>query len=489
MAISLPDARQLSDEVLQSLRLRALRGCELGYSEIEVAELLGLSRETVSRWWTAYVDHGLEALPGDRTGRPVGSGRTLNDGQAARLRTILNEKSPEEVGIASPLWTRRAVAELIRKEYGIDMPVRTVGEYLERWGYTAKVPRRHAKDQDPEEVRHWLEVTYPAIEARAAREDAEIHWCDETGAAAHQQPRRGYAREGRPARIEVPDPHIRMNLISTISNEGSVHFMTYKETMTAALFITFLERMLSETTRKIFLIVDRLRAHEAKKVEARAAEHRDRIELFFLPRYAPERNADEYLNNDMKGSINATGLPGSQGGVAPEDPGVHDQVAAPAGACSSVLPTPLRQVCCWYLRCDHLTCQRNKRTSFRNRLAPPILLQQLKGKPGQDSPCVTKVSFYPAENGQLEVFPKAVHVSKANLPEPTALVFNEGKNVGRTVWSFEKVLAYLLKGHFFALLLPPLVEMCCHGVIKHLLAPWRATGDVFGIQENAACRQ
>ena len=73
-----------------------------------------------------------------------------------------------------------------------------------------------------------------------------------------------------------------MNLISTISNEGSVHFMTYKETMTAALFITFLERMLSETTRKIFLIVDRLRAHEAKKVEAWAAEHRDRIEL--LPR-------------------------------------------------------------------------------------------------------------------------------------------------------------------------------------------------------------
>ena len=82
-------------------------------------------------------------------------------------------------------------------------------------------------------------------------------------------------------------------------------------------FITFLERMLSETTRKIFLIVDRLRAHEAKKVEAWAAEHRDRIELFFLPRYAPERNADEYLNNDMKGSINATGLPGSQEGLGP----------------------------------------------------------------------------------------------------------------------------------------------------------------------------
>ena len=209
------------------------------------------------------------------------------------------------MGIAAAVVDPQGRAELIRKEYGIDMPVRTVGEYLERWGYTAKVPRRHAKDQDPEEVRQWLEETYPAIERRAAREDAEIHWCDETGAAADQQPRRGYAREGQPARIDVPDPHIRMNLISTISNEGSVHFMTYKQTMTAALFITFLERLLGETTRKIFLIVDRLKAHEAKKVDAWAADHQERIEIFLLPRYARERNPDEYLNNDMKGGINA----------------------------------------------------------------------------------------------------------------------------------------------------------------------------------------
>ena len=67
--------------------------------------------------------------------------------------------------------------------------------------------------------------------------------------------------------------------------------------------------MSSGASRKIFLIVDRLRAHEAKAVKAWLAEHQDEIEVFPLPRYAPERNGDEYLNNDLKENVNAAGLP------------------------------------------------------------------------------------------------------------------------------------------------------------------------------------
>src|SRR5258708_2917681 len=157
MAISLPDARQLSDEVLEALRLRAVRGCEMGFTEADVAEMLGVSRGTVSRWWAAYKASGPGALPGERTGRPTGSGRTLNDEQAARIQAIIDSRCPDEAGIASPLWSRRAIGDLVRKECGIEMPVRTVGEYLKRWGYTAKRPRRHAREQCPLEVRLWLE--------------------------------------------------------------------------------------------------------------------------------------------------------------------------------------------------------------------------------------------------------------------------------------------------------------------------------------------
>ncbi len=95
MPISLPDARQLSDEVLEALRLRALHSSELGFSEADVADMLGMSRATVSRWWTAYAAGGLEAIPGDRTGRPVGTRRALSDEQVLRIRDRIDDHSPE----------------------------------------------------------------------------------------------------------------------------------------------------------------------------------------------------------------------------------------------------------------------------------------------------------------------------------------------------------------------------------------------------------
>jgi transposase len=312
MAVPLPDARELSDEVLEALRLRALRGCELGFTEATVADLLGVCRETVCHWWSAYTTGGLDALPHERTGRPLGSGRALSDAQADHIQRLLRTHSPEDLGIAAPLWSRRAVRDLVRQECDVSLAVRTVGEYLKRWGFTAKRPRRHARDQDPEEVRQWLEETYPAIEERAKQEGAEIHWCDEVGVAADHHPAYGYAPEGEPATLHVPDRHIRANQISTITPAGKVRFMTYTQTMTAARFLVFLGRLLRSTTGKVFLIIDRLRAHKTPEVAAWLAAHRDRIEVFDLPRYAPELNADEYLNNDLKGQVNEAGLPQNQ---------------------------------------------------------------------------------------------------------------------------------------------------------------------------------
>jgi transposase len=309
MSIELPDARQLSDEALQVLRLRALRGIELGYSELDLADLLGVCHETISRWWTAYRADGLAALPGGRPGRPLGAGRLLSDEQARRIRGHIDFHSPEQVGIPHALWTRRAVRELIRRECGVDLAERTVGLYLRRWGYSSKRPARHSRHQDPDAVAAWLLDTYPAIEAQAEREGAEILWADEVGVAADQHPGYGYARVGERAAMEVPQPHLRVNQISAISNDGEVRFMTYQGALNAAVFLTFLARLVAWAPRKVLLIVDRLQAHKTPEVAAWVAARQDQIEVFYLPAYSPELNPVEYLNNDLKGALNEAGLP------------------------------------------------------------------------------------------------------------------------------------------------------------------------------------
>jgi len=309
MPITLPDARQLSDDTLQALRLRALHGIELGHSQADLAQILGVCNETISRWWTAYSAKGLESLPGDRTGRPVGSGRVLTDTQAQAIQNLIDQNPPEKLGLPHALWTRRAVKDLIQREYQIPLAERTVGLYLQRWGYSSKKPSRHAKKQDPDEVELWLSKTYPAIERLAAKDNAEILWLDEVGVAADHHPGYGYARIGERATMTVPAPHIRVNQITAISNDGASHFMTYSGSFTAQVFITFLNQLIDASSRKQILIADGLQAHKTPEVLAWVEAHKDRIQLSCLPPYAPEMNPVEYLNNDMKGEVNKAGLP------------------------------------------------------------------------------------------------------------------------------------------------------------------------------------
>jgi transposase len=312
MTLVILDTRGESDEVLNALRRRAIAALQAGYSGVVVAAVLGVTSETVSRWWSAYRADGPVALTRRRCGRPVGSGRLLDDTQARKIQQLIDGNTPEKQGIAAALWTRRAVRQLIKKETGSALPIRTVGQYLQRWGYTPQKPFRKSRKQDPVAVNEWLDVTYPLIVRRAKEEGGEIHWGDEMGVRSISFSGRGYARPGQTPEIAVGGTRFSVNLISAITNQGKVQFLTYQGTMNSALFIVFLMRLIQDATKKVFLIVDNLSVHISKEVNGWLADKKDRIEVFTLPKYAPERNPDEYLNCDVKGNINEDGLPNSR---------------------------------------------------------------------------------------------------------------------------------------------------------------------------------
>jgi transposase len=149
------DARSLSIEVQTYLRQQAMRLRQQGQSFLEIAMALGVHRNTVAKWWWQYQQQGDAALQQQVRGRAVGEQRRLSPTDEADIQALMVEHFPEDLEIDSALWTRRAVQQLIENLCEIRLPIRTVGEYLKRWGFTPQKPLKRAYEQDPKAVEEW----------------------------------------------------------------------------------------------------------------------------------------------------------------------------------------------------------------------------------------------------------------------------------------------------------------------------------------------
>ena len=92
-------------------------------------------------------------------------------------------------------------------------------------------------------------------------------------------------------------------MLSAISKRGRLRFMLYKENMNSDKLIDFMRRLITDSEKKVFLILDNLRVHHSTKVTEWVEKHKEKIVLFYLPPYAPEYNPDELVNSDLKKSV------------------------------------------------------------------------------------------------------------------------------------------------------------------------------------------
>lgn len=300
------DARELSEESLQLLRRQAHRlRHEMNLSWASIAEIVGVSLSTLMTWVRRF--HLSAPVLGEvsslKRGRRYGQKRTLSEADEQALRDTVLHETPAGLGLGHALWSRAAVRQAIEVKFGVKMPISTVGEYLRRWGCTPQRPARRALEQDLRAVQHWQEQDYPALHKRAQAEGAEIHWADETAVRQDTAWIRGYAPAGHTPELVHRVRWSHLTMISGLSNQGQVRFALHEGSINAERFIAFLQALIDDTRpRKIFLIVDNLRVHHAQKVQDWLAEpeHHARIELFYLPSYAPEHNPDEWINRDLK---------------------------------------------------------------------------------------------------------------------------------------------------------------------------------------------
>ena len=293
------DARSLPSESQEDLRIKAINAVHDGMTQVKAAKTFGVSRQAIRNWLDRYQESGLTGLKAQRRGRPP-LPSLLKPLQAAHVVRTIEERCPDQLHLPFYLWTREAVGDLIRRKFGIEMSVWTVGRYLKRWGFTPQKPTRRAFEQDDEQVRRWLEEEYPAINQQAKREKAEIHWGDEMGLRSDHAAGRSYGRRGQTPVIPGTGKRFGCNMISTITNRGQLCFMVFRSRFTTPVFLDFLCRLVRQAGQKVFLIVDSHPVHKAAKVQTWLAQNAERLRLFLLPTYSPELNPDELLNQDVK---------------------------------------------------------------------------------------------------------------------------------------------------------------------------------------------
>lgn len=305
------DARMLDAKAKQALRMRVARAVvDEAMSQAEAVRTFHVARSSVHNWTKAYRQRGDAALRARKLGRPRRS--RLAGHQAATVVNQITDRTPDQLRLPFALWTRDAVRQLLADRYDLHVSVWTVGRYLKKWGFTTQKPVRRAYEQNPEAVRRWLTETYPRIRDRARREKAAIHWGDEMGLRSDHQTGTSYSRRGRTPVITGTGKRFGCHMISTITNQGTLRFMVFKQRFTADVMIEFLRRLLRQTDGKVFLIIDGHPVHRSRKVKRWVAPHSERIELFYLPGYAPELNPDELLNQDVKSNALGRRRPADQ---------------------------------------------------------------------------------------------------------------------------------------------------------------------------------
>lgn len=108
-------------------------------------------------------------------------------------------------------------------------------------------------------------------------------FADQVGIRSDQVTGRNWGAQGQPPVMHRTGNRFSVDATSAISTKGRMRFMIFTELFDAKIKCRFLYRIVGHFGRKVHLVVDRHSAHRSKTTRAWLADHKDQIELHFLP--------------------------------------------------------------------------------------------------------------------------------------------------------------------------------------------------------------
>jgi transposase len=292
------DGRTLDHKTLEHLRITAVkRVIEDGEAPSVVIESMGLCRTSIYRWLHKFEDEGWEALAAKIAEGPEPK---LSERQRQQVKRWIVGKDPRQYGFEFGLWTRQIVATLIQQRMGVSLCVTAVGKLLAQMEITPQKPLRRAYERDPVAVQAWMDDVYPALRRKAKKHRATIFFLDEAGFDSEPRLGRTYGLKGQTPVVPTTGQRQKVNVISAVTASGAFWCQVYTERLNAQLFVVFLRDFMRGRSGPVYLVVDGHPTHKANAVKNLVKEMEGRLELYFLPPYAPDLNPDEFVWAYMK---------------------------------------------------------------------------------------------------------------------------------------------------------------------------------------------
>ena len=275
----------------------AVRRVREGQRPSVVIASYGLCRTTIYRWLRAARCGGLRSL---KARKHPGPNARLTARQRAQVFRWINGKDPRQYNFEFALWTRKIVAALIREKFGITLGLTAVGRLLAELEITPQKPLRRAYERDPQAIKRWIETDYPRLQARAKRRNARIFFLDEAGVRSDPVLGRSWAPRGETPQVSTSGQRQSINAISAVNGRGAFWFKVFSGRFNKERFLKFLKAFMRNRKHPAFLILDGHPSHRARVVAQYVQSLKGRLELHFLPGYAPELNPDEFVWNHLK---------------------------------------------------------------------------------------------------------------------------------------------------------------------------------------------
>jgi transposase len=292
----LKTARQLG-HLRQVQYLLAILAVMDGQSFVEVAVVLRVHERTVAAWVRRFCCYGLQGAPCKKpTGRPP----KLTPTQKEALAKLMDE-GPVKAGFSGACWRSPMIQQLIFDRFGVFYNVFYIAQLLRNLGFSYQKAAFVSDHLDEYKRNAWCTTTWPQIMRLAKERKALLLFGDEASFPQWGTLTYTWARRGQQPKVKTSGKRKGYKVFGLIDYfTGRFFYQGQAGRLNSTAYITFLKRVLEQTTQPILLIQDGAKYHTSAETQAFFAQQTARLTIFQLPPYSPDYNPIEKLWKQIK---------------------------------------------------------------------------------------------------------------------------------------------------------------------------------------------